>query len=102
VCSAKTDSAAESHPFYEEITMVMKECRKVGLPVSIKSSPPPMEGEPIWINTKDQLEDLVKLLSHECEFAVDTEQHSVRSFWGFTALLQVSKALTRVWFLLGQ
>lgn len=44
----------------------------------------------IWIDTKDKLLNLAEVLSRECEFAVDTEQHSVRSFLGFTALLQVS------------
>ena len=68
--------------------MVMENLGEVQLPA--ESNPPPMEGECIWVSTKDQLEELVRLLSQECEFAVDTEQHSVRSFLGFTALLQVS------------
>ncbi|KAG1368338.1 Protein RRP6-like 3 [Cocos nucifera] len=41
-------------------------------------------------DTEHQLEYLAKLLSKEQVFAVDTEQHSLRSFLGFTALMQIS------------
>ncbi|KAJ1404317.1 Ribonuclease H-like superfamily [Sesbania bispinosa] len=37
-----------------------------------------------------QLQELVDVLSKERFFAVDTEQHSLRSFLGFTALVQIS------------
>ena len=43
----------------------------------------------VWIETESQLKDLVDVLSKERAFAVDTEQHSLRSFLGFTALIQV-------------
>ncbi|CAL5086473.1 unnamed protein product [Urochloa decumbens] len=43
-----------------------------------------------WVDTEAQLEHLAKLLSEEKAFAVDTEQHSVRSFLGYTALMQIS------------
>lgn len=43
----------------------------------------------VWVHTISQLEALVDLLSKEQVFAVDTEQHSLRSFLGFTALMQV-------------
>ncbi|KAG0478990.1 hypothetical protein HPP92_013709 [Vanilla planifolia] len=35
-------------------------------------------------------ESLAATLSKEKVFAVDTEQHSIRSFLGFTALMQIS------------
>ncbi|XP_074583029.1 protein RRP6-like 3 isoform X2 [Curcuma longa] len=44
----------------------------------------------VWIDTEDQLEALVNVLNKEEIFAVDTEQHSLRSFLGFTALIQIS------------
>lgn len=44
----------------------------------------------IWVQTELQLKELVEVLSKERVFGVDTEQHSLRSFLGFTALVQVS------------
>ncbi|KAL2476769.1 Polynucleotidyl transferase [Abeliophyllum distichum] len=44
----------------------------------------------VWVETKSQLEELAEVLSKERVFAVDTEQHSLRSFLGFTALIQIS------------
>lgn len=43
-----------------------------------------------WVNTKAQLEHLAGLLGEEKAFGVDTEQHSFRSFLGYTALVQIS------------
>lgn len=43
-----------------------------------------------WVETDAQLEDLARLLDDEKAFAVDTEQHSLRSFLGYTALMQIS------------
>lgn len=43
-----------------------------------------------WVNTKAQLEHLAGLLGEEKAFGVDTEQHSFRSFLGYTALVQVT------------
>jgi cobalt/nickel-transporting P-type ATPase D len=42
-----------------------------------------------WVDTEVKLEQLARLLSEERAFAVDTEQHSIRSFLGYTALMQV-------------
>ncbi|KAH7862090.1 hypothetical protein Vadar_034668 [Vaccinium darrowii] len=44
----------------------------------------------VWIETESQLVELVDVLSKERLFAVDTEQHGLRSFLGFTALIQIS------------
>lgn len=44
----------------------------------------------VWVDTEEKLESLARLLSEERVFAVDTEHHSLRSFLGFTALMQVS------------
>jgi len=43
----------------------------------------------VWVDTEPQLLELANVLSKEKVFAVDTEQHSFRSFLGFTALIQV-------------
>ncbi|XP_076956320.1 protein RRP6-like 3 [Bidens hawaiensis] len=44
----------------------------------------------VWIDDESKLKGLVDVLSKERVFAVDTEQHSFRSFLGFTALIQIS------------
>ncbi|GER53229.1 polynucleotidyl transferase [Striga asiatica] len=49
-----------------------------------------MKGSHVWVETESQLKELVEVLSNERVFAVDTEQHSFRSFLGFTALVQIS------------
>lgn len=43
----------------------------------------------VWIDNESKLKELAQVLSKEKVFAVDTEQHSLRSFLGFTALIQV-------------
>ncbi|EPS68035.1 hypothetical protein M569_06735, partial [Genlisea aurea] len=43
-----------------------------------------------WVDNRDKLRELVLELNNERVFAVDTEQHSLRSFLGFTALIQIS------------
>lgn len=43
----------------------------------------------VWVDDESKLKELVEILSKERAFAVDTEQHSLRSFLGFTALIQV-------------
>jgi cobalt/nickel-transporting P-type ATPase D len=50
---------------------------------------PDMSASYNWVDTEVQLEQLARLLSEERAFAVDTEQHSIRSFLGYTALIQV-------------
>ncbi|XP_038703884.1 protein RRP6-like 3 isoform X2 [Tripterygium wilfordii] len=49
-----------------------------------------MRDEYVWVETESQLKELADALSKEKVFAVDTEQHSLRSFLGFTALIQIS------------
>ncbi|GKA14407.1 RRP6-like protein 3 isoform X1, partial [Tanacetum coccineum] len=44
----------------------------------------------VWVDDEEKLKQLVEVLSNERVFAVDTEQHSLRSFLGFTALVQIS------------
>ncbi|CAN8247695.1 unnamed protein product [Cochlearia groenlandica] len=44
----------------------------------------------VWVNTESKLKELAETLAKEKVFGVDTEQHSLRSFLGFTALIQIS------------
>lgn len=44
----------------------------------------------VWVETESQLKELADILAKSKVFAVDTEQHSLRSFLGFTALIQVT------------
>jgi cobalt/nickel-transporting P-type ATPase D len=78
------------HPYEEEITNLlhnppalsnfMSDCDNALLDMSCSYT---------WIDMEPQLESLAGLLSREKFFAVDTEQHSFRSFLGYTALMQV-------------
>ncbi|GKE67576.1 RRP6-like protein 3 isoform X1, partial [Tanacetum coccineum] len=43
----------------------------------------------VWVHDEEKLKQLVEVLSNERVFAVDTEQHSLHLFLGFTALIQV-------------
>ena len=49
-----------------------------------------MEGPYTWFDKRSELEALSQLLCLGHVFAVDTEQYSLRSFLGFTALVQIS------------
>ncbi|XP_024520048.1 protein RRP6-like 3 [Selaginella moellendorffii] len=78
----------DSHPYGDEIRALLE---GPVLPLFETEQPLAEMEEPfVWIETKEALEDLAQVLSEESEFAVDTEQHSIRSFLGFTALIQIS------------
>ncbi|KGG50199.1 hypothetical protein DI09_81p20 [Mitosporidium daphniae] len=50
-----------------------------------------MEKRPLMIiDTASQLENLVKILDQNSVFAIDVEYHSLRSFRGFSCLIQIS------------
>ena len=51
--------------------------------------PPGMGGPCVWVQTRGQLEAMMEQLNQETEIGVDIEHHSMRSFLGFTALIQV-------------
>ncbi|KAI5079547.1 hypothetical protein GOP47_0005026 [Adiantum capillus-veneris] len=82
--------ATNLHPFHKEISSVLETVGNLPRDANTKEGLPPMMDDCIWVNTKHELEKVAEILSRETEFAVDTEQHSIRSFLGFTALLQVS------------
>lgn len=50
-----------------------------------------MSNKYVWVDDESKLKELVEVLSKEIVFAVDTEQHSLHSFLGFTALIQVRR-----------
>ncbi|GJN11638.1 hypothetical protein PR202_ga29841 [Eleusine coracana subsp. coracana] len=84
-----TESSQKVHPFEEEITSLLN------TPPGFHSfmlgeQCPEMSTSYHWVDTEVQLEQLARLLSEEKAFAVDTEQHSIRSFLGYTALMQIS------------
>ncbi|XP_062106106.1 protein RRP6-like 3 isoform X2 [Humulus lupulus] len=89
-----TDSANEKslnmHPYEAEITSLLENPRLEGLELVGEKINMKMNESYIWVETELQLMELVTILSKERAFAVDTEQHSLRSFLGFTALVQVS------------
>ncbi|PIN22164.1 Ribonuclease D [Handroanthus impetiginosus] len=90
--SHSNEEYSNLHPYKGEISKLMKNpnvgflefldgCEKGNLE---------MGGSYTSVETEPQLRELVEVLSHERVFAVDTEQHSFRSFLGFTALIQIS------------
>ncbi|MED6147617.1 hypothetical protein PIB30_045531 [Stylosanthes scabra] len=87
--SSNNDKASNSHPFEAEITALLKNARPE-IELSTEIVDMEMNDSYVWVNTELQLKELVNVLSKERFFAVDTEQHSLRSFLGFTALVQIS------------
>ena len=106
---AEQPSPGETHPFASEVRSLIQNpppplhvlpptCLPPPGPGRQGLEPPSQEmvsacgcqaGEVTWVETREQLQAVVRVLEGEHEFAVDTEQHSRRSFLGFTALLQV-------------
>lgn len=78
-----------SHPYEAEITALLD---NPGLEFSFinEYTDLKMNETYTWVETETQLKELVDVLSKEKVFSVDTEQHSLRSFLGFTALIQIS------------
>lgn len=51
----------------------------------------------MWVDSSLQLRELANKLAEQNVFAVDTEQHNLRSYLGFTALMQVTTLLINVY-----
>ena len=83
------ENASNSHPYGAEITKLL-ESPKLELNLPSDDGDLEMSESYIWVQTESQLQDLAAALSKQRVFAVDTEQHSLRSFLGFTALVQVN------------
>ncbi|CAA6671929.1 unnamed protein product [Spirodela intermedia] len=79
----------KEHPFEDKITYLLD--HPPNLPrFTNRNEHRHLSPSYVWVSTEDQLESLAEILKKEQAFAVDTEQHSLRSFLGFTALMQIS------------
>lgn len=86
------DNASSSHPYQAEIFELVENPRlDFSFIDGIVDSE--MSKEYTWVETVSQLKELLDVLIKERVFAVDTEQHSLRSFLGFTALIQVHQII---------
>ncbi|XP_015866330.3 protein RRP6-like 3 isoform X3 [Ziziphus jujuba] len=87
--SVNADNTWDKHPYEAEITALLENPR---LEFNLRTDKMDlnMSESYVWVNTELQLKELVEALNKETVFAVDTEQHSLRSFLGFTALIQIS------------
>ncbi|GKE08129.1 RRP6-like protein 3 isoform X1 [Tanacetum coccineum] len=84
----KTENSTDLHPYESEIKALLE---KPQLDVEFfNGRMGDMKDAYVWVDDEENLKQLVEVLSNERVFAVDTEQHSLRSFLGFTALVQIS------------
>lgn len=81
-----TGNGSSLHPFQAEITALLQNHRPE---IELGAEKLEMNDSYVWVDTEMQLKELVNVLSKEKFFGVDTEQHSLRSFLGFTGLVQV-------------
>ncbi|KAK6242535.1 hypothetical protein SCA6_007924 [Theobroma cacao] len=92
--SVNEKSSSLTHPYEAEITALMENPQLLFLKTAIDyfdtKMGMQMNDSHVWVETESQLSQLAQVLSKEQAFAVDTEQHSLRSFLGFTALIQIS------------
>ncbi|GMH07179.1 hypothetical protein Nepgr_009019 [Nepenthes gracilis] len=86
---SNNEQPLHSHPYGTEIMSLLDD-PQIDIRLFHGSMKTEMTGSYIWVETESQLHELVDVLSREEVFAVDTEQHSLRSFLGFTALIQIS------------
>lgn len=86
------ESSQKMHPFEDEITSLLDNPTRYSTFCNFTPSSqcPEMSASYNWVTTEAQLEHLAGLLGEEKAFGVDTEQHSFRSFLGYTALVQIS------------
>ncbi|KAL0362378.1 UNVERIFIED_CONTAM: protein RRP6-like 3 [Sesamum calycinum] len=90
--SQSDEEYSNLHPYKGEISKLIKNPNVAFLEVldGCEKGVLEMGDSYVWVETEAQLRELVEVLSNEKVFAVDTEQHSFRSFLGFTALIQIS------------
>ncbi|KAK9155705.1 hypothetical protein Sjap_003185 [Stephania japonica] len=87
---AETESSANSHPYEEEIAGLVRVSGIESVEFGGDLVDLGVNGGFVWVETEEQLKELEEVLRKKRVFAVDTEQHSLRSFLGFTALMQIS------------
>ncbi|KAH0930188.1 hypothetical protein HID58_015915 [Brassica napus] len=84
------EKPSNSHPYESEITVLLESPRLDEFEFLRGEYSLEMSGSYVWVETESELKKLAETLAKEKVFAVDTEQHSLRSFLGFTALIQIS------------
>ncbi|CAN1161215.1 Protein RRP6-like 3 [Linum perenne] len=87
--SKKAENGSNTHPFEQEVKALLDN-PPAEFEFDVSSWNKELSDSYVWIETESQLKELVELLSEERVFGVDTEQHSLRSFLGFTALIQIA------------
>ncbi|KAG2308845.1 hypothetical protein Bca52824_028593 [Brassica carinata] len=90
VSSSSTDKPSNCHPYETEITALLENPRLDEFEFLRGEYSLEMSESYVWVETEFELEKLAETLAKQKVFAVDTEQHSLRSFLGFTALIQIS------------
>ncbi|XP_024003641.1 protein RRP6-like 3 isoform X2 [Eutrema salsugineum] len=87
--SSSIEKPSNCHPYETEISVLLEnpelEFEFLRGEYSLE-----MSDAYVWVETESKLKELAETLAKEKVFAVDTEQHSLRSFLGFTALIQIS------------
>ena len=89
ICT-NADKPSNSHPYESEITALLENPRLDEFEFLRGDYSLEMSDSYVWVETESELKKLAETLAKEKVFAVDTEQHSLRSFLGFTALIQVT------------
>ncbi|XP_058729635.1 protein RRP6-like 3 isoform X1 [Vicia villosa] len=85
--SGSNENGSNLHPYEAEITALLSNHQPE---IELGAEKLEMNDSYIWVDTETQLKELVDALSKEMFFGVDTEQHSLHSFLGFTGLVQIS------------
>ncbi|CAN1220237.1 Protein RRP6-like 3 [Linum perenne] len=86
---SKKENGSNTHPFEQEVKALLDN-PPAEFEFDVSSWNKELSDSYVWIETESQLKELAELLSEERVFGVDTEQHSLRSFLGFTALIQIA------------
>lgn len=85
------DAAASWHPFSADIAAATERMKSAPFDPSNKTLFVPLSEDSLhWIDTEEQLLDAAEKIRTASAIAVDLEHHSVRSFQGFTCLIQIS------------
>ncbi|XP_010469591.1 PREDICTED: protein RRP6-like 3 isoform X2 [Camelina sativa] len=88
--SSSSEKASNCHHPYESEITVLLENTQIEFGFLRGECSLEMSDSYVWVETESQLKELAEVLAKEKVFAVDTEQHSWRSFLGFTSLIQIS------------
>ncbi|VVB07415.1 unnamed protein product [Arabis nemorensis] len=89
VSSSSIEKPLNCHPYETEINVLL-ENPEIEFGFLRGEYSLEMSDSYVWVENESKLKELAETLSKENVFAVDTEQHSFRSFLGFTALIQIS------------